>query len=75
MLLAKLYFRCVEFCLSKLVIRVAGDLESREINLVGKVGEFCWWSGENDVYRPSCVTVVFCCNNVSGLKFDWCLFK
>jgi len=32
----KLYFRCVEFCLSKLVIRVAGDLESRWINLVGE---------------------------------------
>ena len=36
--------------------RVPTDLESPGINLVG---EFCWRSGKNDVYRPSCMTVVY----------------
>ena len=29
---------------------------------------------ENDVYRPSWMTIVYCCNSVWGLKFDCCLF-
>ena len=44
--------------------RVPTDLESHGINLVREIQGFCWWSGKNDVYRLSCVIVVyFCCKN------------
>ena len=59
----------------KFLTSISTDLESQGINLVRENLEVLLVVGENDVYRPSCVTVVYCCNSVSGLKFDSCLLR